>query len=330
MRSESLIKIYQTVQIVAVNGSAAKIEIFKPLDEAFELMKKILFRPFNFEKWLVIGFAAFLSGHFAGVGFNFPMGGFPTRGVNQNVVSPDWEQWKPWLPIAIAVFVLLTLVLIVLFSWLRARGNFVFTDCIARNRAAIVAPWREYRREGNSYFLFLLLVMFVSMAIVGLLLLLIFIPLGLLGQGASNHAITPVVVILFIVLALAWICFAIFFGVTSYFMIPLMYVRRCRAVEAFREVAGLVLQNAGSFILFCLFSICLLLAAAMIGGIATCATCCLAALPYVGTVILLPVFVCLRAYALCFIRQFGPDYDVWATVPEASPTSHSIPPPLPS
>jgi len=51
MRSESLIKIYQTVQIVAVNGSAAKIEIFKPLDEAFELMKKILFQPFDLKKW---------------------------------------------------------------------------------------------------------------------------------------------------------------------------------------------------------------------------------------------------------------------------------------
>src|SRR3982751_2987078 len=84
------------------------------------------------------------------------------------------------------------------------------------------------------------------------------------------------------------------------------------------------------FVLFCLFGFCLVLGMMMIGGIATCLTCCLAALPYVGTVILLPVFVCLRAFGLLFIRQFGPDYDVWAAMPEASPTALSDPPPLPS
>jgi hypothetical protein len=69
----------------------------------------------------------------------------------------------------------------------------------------------------------------------------------------------------------------------------------------------------------------------MIGGIATCATCCLAVLPYIGTVILLPIFVCLRAFGLFFIRQFGPDYDVFATLPppETSATPPSLPP-LPS
>src|SRR5262249_11536670 len=72
-------------------------------------------------------------------------------------------------------------------------------------------------------------------------------------------------------------------------------------------------HNVGSFFLFCFFSVVLVLAVLMIGAIVTCATCCLAALPYVGTVILLPLFVCLRTFGLVFLRQFGPDYDVWAT-----------------
>jgi hypothetical protein len=74
----------------------------------------------------------------------------------------------------------------------------------------------------------------------------------------------------------------------------------------------------------------LLIAAVIVGGAATCATCCLAALPYIGTVILLPVFVCLRAYGLLFIRQFGPDYDVWAAIPAATSPTSTEPPPLPS
>jgi len=48
-RSESLINIYQAVQIVAV-PEARQIEVFKPLDEAFQLMKKILFQPVRLTK----------------------------------------------------------------------------------------------------------------------------------------------------------------------------------------------------------------------------------------------------------------------------------------
>jgi len=41
-----------------MNGNGSKIEIFKPFGESFELMKKILFQPFDLKKWPVIGFAA--------------------------------------------------------------------------------------------------------------------------------------------------------------------------------------------------------------------------------------------------------------------------------
>jgi hypothetical protein len=307
-----------------------KIEIIKPFGEGFEMMQKILFKPFNFEKWLVIGFAAFLSGHFSAGGFNLPLGNFPKRSANQGIASQGWEQWKPWLPVAIVVFVLFTVILIVLFSWLRARGTFIFTDCIARSRAAIAEPWREYRLEGNSYFSFLLLVVFGSLIFFGLLCLSGFAIFGLSGQGFSNSTMTPLFIIFFGLFVMLWVCFAFFFGLTSYFMVPVMYVRRCRAAPAFVQVATLLLENPAQFILFCLFGICLLIGAGMISGIATCVTCCLAALPYIGTVILLPVFVCLRAFGLCFIRQFGSDYDVWSVVPQSTPEAPPEPPPLPA
>ena len=118
-----------------MSNGRGKIEIIKPFGEAFELMKKILFQPFDFKKWFVIGFAAFLSGHISGV--NLPLGNWGSTRTEQAVLSPNFEEWKPWLPIIITVFVAAILILIVLFTWLKARGNFIFTDCIARNRAAI-------------------------------------------------------------------------------------------------------------------------------------------------------------------------------------------------
>jgi hypothetical protein len=89
----------------------------------------------------------------------------------------------------------------------------------------------------------------------------------------------------------------------------------------------LIAAHLGEILLYCLFWIVLALGSAIVGCIAACATCCIAAIPYVGTVILLPVFVLLRFFSLLFLRQFGPDYDVWANFmpPEFLPILLSLP-----
>jgi hypothetical protein len=296
-----------------MNGDRPRIEIFKPFGEAFELTNKILFQPFDLRKWVVIGFAAFLAGHFAGVGFNFPspFANFQSHRTTHEVIAPHFDQWKPWLVPAVVVLALLFLTLVIALAWLKARGNFIFTDCVVRNQAAIAEPWRKYRKEGNRYFLFLLAVMSAVLLLGGLMLASV-IELGWLKQGASDTvSITSIGLI--VSLFVFWASIAIFFSIATYFMVPVMYRRRCRAGEAFRDVTLLIWHHLGSFFLFCLFGIVLILAVLMIGAVVTCATCCLAALPYVGTVILLPLFVCLRAFGLVFLRQFGPEYDVWAT-----------------
>jgi hypothetical protein len=60
---------------------------------------------------------------------------------------------------------------------------------------------------------------------------------------------------------------------------------------------------------------------------AMCATCCVVLIPYVGTVILLPVFVLMRSYLLLFLRQFGSEYDVWDGVSPLLPITPAAPAP---
>src|SRR5437667_7283585 len=158
-------------------------------------------------------------------------------------------------------------------------------------------------------------------------MLAIFVAIGWVGHHAREMSSTVFIGFL-LFLFVFWISIGIFIAVVSYFMLPVMYRRRCRAMEAFRDVTLLIAHNPGSFVLFCLFGIVLILAVLMVGTIVSCATCCIAALPYIGTVILLPLFVCLRAFGLLFLRQFGPDYDVWMnfTPPEFLPVLS--PPPL--
>jgi hypothetical protein len=125
-----------------------------------------------------------------------------------------------------------------------------------------------------------------------------------------------------VMLILAW-------SLISHFMIAVMYRRRCRTGEAFRAALSLIANYPGEITFYCLFWIMLGIASAIAACATVLATCCIALIPYIGTVILLPLFVCLRAFGLRFIRQFGPDYDVWAAMPEASLTPPSLPPPLP-
>jgi len=89
----------------------------------------------------------------------------------------------------------------------KARGTFIFTDCIVRNRAAIVEPWHEYRKEGNSYFLFLLAILFGAVVLAAIMVA-IFIALGWLRHGAGEtNAITSIALLVF--LFLFWFSIAI-------------------------------------------------------------------------------------------------------------------------
>jgi len=321
-----------------MNGEKPKIEIFAPFGVAYEWMKTMLFRPFDAGRWFVIAFAAFLSG---AVG-----GGFNPGGQLGRLGNGDWKyrseshgnlpHWDatPWIIGIVAGIVLVALVLSVVWMWVVSRGKFIFTDCVVKNRAAIADPWREYRREGNSYFLFSLLIMAGTLLIIAIAAL--FLWLCFFGFHGRYDPGTPVIVIGIVVIGLIWMAFALFFGVVSAFMVPVMYRRRCRAKEAFLDVAKLVLGNPGPFVLFILFGIVLALGVAVIGTIVTCVTCCIGGLPYINTVLLLPAVVWLAAFKLLFFRQFGDPYDVWATAGVAAsadastqPPNEMLPPPAP-
>ncbi len=304
-----------------------EIRIFRPFDEGFNLMKRMLFQPFDLSKWLALGFAAFLAGHFnAGGGMGFGGGNWGQRARNDgaNPAFGFGEHQALFIGIIVglvAFFVIFALV----YMWVRARGVFVFTDCLVRERAVIKEPWRDYRKEGNSYFLF-------SLAVTGIVLLVLAIVGGLIFLFATlvtlpREAKIAIWIAIGAICALGYISGVVIIGLINYFMPMVMYRRRCRSWEAFRIVGALIWQDPGSFVLFALFGILLFLGWMMAAGVVTCATCCMAILPYVGTVLLLPVFVWFRGYAMFYLRQFGNDYDVWAGVIEAPPEQIEPAPP---
>ena len=314
-----------------MNGTERNIEIFKPFCEAVELMKKILFQPFDLKKWFVIGFAAWLGNlGSGGGGFNYQ---FDRREEAQKINDAISQIPHPILVLGISLLILSILALIVLFAWLRARGRFMFIDCIVKNRGAIAEPWREFRKEGNGYFLFWLLIAFVVLIFAALLSL----PLIILAIKGHSYYLHRDRLDLFVILAIAAWVFALLLVIVAWaliasFMVPVMYHRRCRPYEAFRATVSLIATHPGEIVLYCLFLVVLLIATGLISCFAICATCCIAVIPYIGTVILLPVLVLLQAFSLSFLRQFGAEYDVWAgsMPPGFLPILSGAPPAAPS
>ena len=314
-----------------MNGTTSRIQIIQPFTAGFDWMKMMLFAPFDFTKWLTVAFAAFLAGNF-GASFRYTRSwnaGDWKYSFRKNGMSAggDWTI-EPWL-IALVVGVgLFVLVLSIVWMWISARGRFMFTDCVVKNHGAIAEPWNEYRREGNSYFLFSLVVAFCSFVLFAICAVIWWFLFGRTFFGDNESGAGSVVfVVTLVVAALIAIVFSLVFALISHFMIPVMYRRRCSAREAFFDVARLITANPGPFILFVLFGIALFIALGIIGTVIACVTCCIAALPYISTVALLPAIVWLAAYKLLFIRQFGDAYDVWATVVAPVQAAEPLPPP---
>jgi hypothetical protein len=235
--------------------------------------------------------------------------------------------WIVALGVALLIIIVLTVVAVL--AWLRARGRFIFIDCIVRNRGAIAEPWNEFLELGNSYFLFSL-VFGCGFLLLGTLLAVPFVlPIirGVTFLHLHDVYLISMIVLWAIVLVLAVAAWAL----VAQFMVTVMYCRRCRALEAFRTALSLIATRPGEVTLYCLFWIVLGLGAGLFACAAMCVTCCIAIIPYLGTVILLPLFVCLRGFSLLFLRQFGPEYDAWGRIePSAEPPSSPLPPPLPA
>ena len=94
-------------------------------------------------------------------------------------------------------------------------------------------------------------------------------------------------------------------------------------MAGWREFMTILSANKLRFTLYLLFQIVIkIVIGAIVGigfciGICLCCASCLLMIPYIGTVILLPVLVFARAYSLYYLQQYGPDFDVFRTEIEA-------------
>jgi hypothetical protein len=302
-----------------MNTFNKSISIIEPVNEAIKKTKIILFTPFNMEKWFIIGFCAWLAEMFQGSfgGFNPGSGG----GDGKENLAKIVEFCKANIIFVVSLAtpaIILIAGFIILFLWLSSRGKFMFLDCLAKNKAHVAEPWKTFKKQANSLLAFRLLLIVAGFAYIAVIIAMIIIFAIFLKTAAGETA--GVIILLAIMIPLAIICglcLAIAQTLTFDFVVPIMYLQRIGALAAWAEFLPLLRQNFWKIILYLLFkiviSICIGATTLFIVGI-SCCCCCIGAvlfIPYIGTVILLPLPSFYRLYSLCFIQQFGIEYDVF-------------------
>jgi hypothetical protein len=314
------------------------LSVIQPLTPAIQRTRRILFEPFQLSRWLRLGFCAFLTG-------SSPMGGFgagsPSDLFDSDSNSDSGSRAAaslfagavPWilqhqtLILSVAAIVAaVLLLLVVLLIWLSSRGHFMLLDGVVRNRGAIGAPWRQYRREANSLFRFR-----IAMGLVGLLVVIALVAMPLLlGFGGEWRA--EIWTVWFMVLVFAsglalvvWILALLLISTLLVdFVVPVMYRHRLPAWPAWKIVIRqLVLQHPGAVALYFVARFLLNSAVGIAAGMATLLSCCLALVPYLGSVILLPLSVFQLNYPLAFLEQLGPDWRLFP--PDPPPADHQPP-----
>jgi hypothetical protein len=303
-----------------------RIEYWAPVAKAWDRMKEILFRPFNLEKWMVMGFAAWLAGVSGGSGGsgggnNFSQAADSSHSGACDAANMQEQFWVFWDEYGIFVLGISAVILVIILAisafvtWLTSRGTFIFLDNVVNNCGRIAQPWRHYRPEANSLFLWRFTYGFICLFVLLFILALGIVSVWPLMQGepaplAFLAALLPALLLL--------ILFSILTGYISFFLhqgvIPLMYKHQIGAIDGWRLFSTILKPHFWKFILY---SLVLFLVQSVVGIavlIAILATCCIlgcfAAIPYIGTVLFLPVYVFYRQISLEFLRQFGPEFDL--------------------
>jgi len=293
------------------------------ISKAVERSQQLLF-PFNANKWFALGFTVFLAqcGD-GGGGGSFPSlpsgpsssssggGGGASSFDFQKVIDDALASLNRDLALyatVAAIGAALVLGLAILIVWFSSRAKLMFVESVIWDRVDIGGQWVRAAELGMSLSKFrlalgfggwLLFLCSLAGAVVAAL------PDFKSGDFFGTRALIGYGILgasaLFIGFPLAVVG-----ALLDDFVVPLMVVRNARVRQAWAICRAEVLAgNVGGIVLFYLLRIGLAFAIAIAAMVISCVTCCLTAIPYVGTVLMLPIFVFSRAYPLYYLEGLG-------------------------
>lgn len=228
-----------------------------------------------------------------------------------------------WIIPLVAIVMIFSVALWLVMLWLSCRGKFMFLHCVALDKAEVEVPWKKFGGAAMSLFWFRLV-----LGVIGIVLMLpiVIFAAVLIVQMVLRGGPNLPAVMLTAGLTLAVLLLALVFGIIHKFLVdfivPIMFLRGVTCLAAWGEFCTLLTANFWKFALYLVFQIVVNMVLGMMVLLAILVTCCIAGclmvLPFVGTVVLLPVLVFQRSYPLYYLAQYGSRYNVFP-VPEVPP-----------
>jgi len=267
-----------------------KISIEKLITKSINRTKLILFQPFALKKWLCLLLIAYLSGAIGGGG-NFSGGGnqrskkveaseqevmfdaYDQQAIEQEPSDELLDGWTrrskgglknkfAFLKSGIALGVIgvigfFVLAFMVFFTWLSSRFKFIWFNSIVTNDASIEAPFKKYKKEGNSLFKFLLIIGFIVLGLFGLLAFWVYsnaVSAGVFENEANLSFMQAVSIFALpaVILILGITVLAVISVLIDHFTVTIMAMEHCSFGIAWRKVMGIVTNNTKDIILYLL------------------------------------------------------------------------------
>jgi hypothetical protein len=286
-------------------------------------MKLALFKPFDIAKWLILGLNAFLAGEMNGAYGNgisnkFNRNDYPALDNIHDIpnIIRDWAISHPGWMMVIIIGIVFVIGLIVLFTWLSSRGAFMFLDNVVWDKAEVSKPWHEYASEAHSLFLWRMGFGLVCFAVIGGFIGIILVKALPYWDFTSFNELPWGSIASF---ALLFLLLVTFIGYISMFLnnfvIPIMYKDRLTVLPAWSKFMSLFSDYPAPFIMFGALLTIFYIAIGILIVLVSVLTCCigliLLSLPYINSVILLPISYTYRAYGVLFLQQFGTEFELF-------------------
>lgn len=220
--------------------------------------------------------------------------------------------WFTLILIGIFFLIVLTIVL----TWLSSRGKFMFLDNVIHDRAEVQKPWNEYKQQGNSLFIWRLVYGFICFI---LFMISLGVSVGVIVNLFIGHAEIPVKIFAILGLILQFLILIILLTFISLFLndfvIPIMYKNKITTSKAWFKFLPILSRHLGHFIIYGLFkfvlTILVVISVVLFGLFTCCIGFLLLIIPYVGSVVLLPISYTFRAFSVEFLEQFGEEFSIF-------------------
>lgn len=311
-------------------GGIVQIAFFAPLERGWNRMVTNLFRPFDLKKWFVLGFGVFLAQltDYHNKYSSSDSDDYAGKGLGEMLEIPymAWEwlishpHWSTLIVTGIILIVLITL----LFTWLSSGGKLIFLDNVVHERALVKQPWHDFRYLRNSLFMWRFGFGIITILIFGSILVSGYLNIHEMYKNFASDmemisAALRIGIVFFVLLIIA--------GYISLFLndfiVPIMYRNNMTTWIAWSHFIPILRSNLLVFLGYGLFILLLYILVGIVIVIFGFITCCIGFLiltiPYLGSVLTLPISYAFRAFSVEFLQQFGPEFRIFPSQESAAP-----------